>query len=302
MKTAKDLMTSKVFSIATTDSLEQVLELFRAHHLTTAPVLDSQKSAIGILTELALVKAFAFHQLKKGKTELMNGHLDMLTPVTSVKESATLTEIISKMLRCPTHRVLVVDCETQTKVVGIISPKDIINYINGDSRQVPNQDLIQNLNKTKSEVAKMTNGVSIIEHYQTEYDKTPIMMYALSSDGEILMANQLLHRTLGYESGKLIGQSIFEMFAEDDQKEVFRLIRDLKKHGGHHTSYLTCRGQGQSEVKVEIASAALNSKSGEFICTISAARTLDSDSVLGALMSVLGQEGRSSANSVTEAS
>src|SRR5690625_727908 len=144
----KDIMTTDVITVSEDDTVEKCAKLLSIHDLSGLPVLDDKGQVIGIITEGDLIrrasriKAPAFLELLGGIIYLDNpnnfldevkksmGHFardvmskDVITvsPNSGIEDAATLL-VRKKVKRLPV-------LNNEGKLIGIVSRKDIMNYL-----------------------------------------------------------------------------------------------------------------------------------------------------------------------------
>jgi PAS domain S-box-containing protein len=64
------------------------------------------------------------------------------------------------------------------------------------------------------------------ERFRALYDDTPFMYFTVSQDGTVLSVNSFGARQLGYAQEELIGQSVLDVFDEEDKAAVVRNLAD----------------------------------------------------------------------------
>ncbi|MGI6657475.1 MAG: CBS domain-containing protein [Desulfobulbus sp.] len=147
MLTARDIMTTEVITVQTRTLIRDLAQLFLAHNISGAPVVDEAGTVVGIVTEsdlifqnkrihlpttFALLDAFVplerpsrmMEELKKiagtRVGDICSHKLISVTPETGLDELATL------MAEKKVHTLPVMD---QGRLVGVIGKSDIIRTI-----------------------------------------------------------------------------------------------------------------------------------------------------------------------------
>jgi len=123
MLKAGDLMTKNVVSVKKDTPIYEALELLRKNDITGMPVIEDDKTLIGIITEKDVLKLFYADGGDQDKTV---DHF-MTQPAVSFGVDETLESVCDLLMVKHFRRVPVVS--TKGKVVGIISRPDIIDYI-----------------------------------------------------------------------------------------------------------------------------------------------------------------------------
>ncbi|MDG0816261.1 CBS domain-containing protein [Bdellovibrio svalbardensis] len=287
MRTVANIMTANPKMIGSGDTLTDVLRLFLENGITSSPVINPLGEILGMLSELTLLKAYMLHKTKFLKSDKVGHHIDLLEPVSFVKVSATLAEVLKDMIATPTHRLLVKD--DKEKIVGIISPKDLMRAMLGEAN--PNQNIRQKLLETQAALAQSSKKIETIERrlevYQKAFQETPYMMHAVNADGKILMANRCEHELLGYEDGELIGKSIYDIYPESVHSEAERGLKTVIEQGFHHITYTTLVKKDGGRIRCDIASSSLLDEGGKFLSTITVLRAIDSEALLRSLHGIV---------------
>lgn len=290
MKLAKELMTTSPHIVQSGHSLDEVMKLFLDKNITSAPVVSSQGDIMGIIDELVLIKAFLMNHLKPEAKEKVVHHEEFFHPHVSVKEGDSLGDVVKQLIHAPTNRVLVTNNSGQIR--GIISPKDILNFLNGENIKIA--DLNEELEKAQNEIKKLKDKLhdlkGALNTYKDIYHESPIMMHSIDANGTIVMANEKLHEELGYDDNELIGKSIQDLYAQTVHHEAMHGLQKIINDGYHHSTYTTMIKKNGEKVRVDIASSALWDTEGRFQNTITVSRLVDSEHLLRALHGVLNDE------------
>ena len=280
-------MTPNPKMINSGDSLSEVVKLFLENGITSSPVINPVGEILGVLSELTLLKAYMLHKTKFQKSDKVGHHVDLLEPVSYVKVTATLAEVLREMITTPTHRLLVKD--EKDKIVGIISPKDLMRAMLGEPN--PNQNIRQKLLETQAELEKTVLKIQTIEKtldvYQKAFQETPYMMHAVNAKGTILMSNRCEHEILGYEDGELVGKSIYDIYPSVMHSDAERGLKTVIQQGFHHMTYTTLLRKDGSQVRCDIASSSLQDEKGKFLSTITVLRAIDSEALLRSLHGIV---------------
>lgn len=287
MRTAADIMTSKPKTTSTSEVLEDVVRLFLEQGVSSTPVIDISGEMIGMLSELTLVKAYMLHLARMHTGGKIANHTDLLDPVHFVFEDTPMSDVLKEILASPTHRVLVKN--KKEKVVGIISPKDLMRALIGQLN--PSQNIKEKLKETEEKLRIALEKVQTIEKhlevYEQTFHETPYMMHAVDKDGKILMANRREHEMLGYNYGELVGKTILDLYAKPMHHEALQGLKKVIETGHHHITYTTLLKKNGTSLRCDISSSAIMSDKGEFISTISVLRPIDSDEMLRILNGIV---------------
>lgn len=287
MKVAKDLMTAQPHSLATSDDIETTVKWFVDAGVMSAPVLSPSGEVVGVMTELALLRAYLRQHVQKDKKQKMAHFIDILSKPEFVKPADSLTEVIRAMIKSQTHRVLVVNGAGQLQ--GVISPKDIFRFLVGEEKETRN--LGAELETAKATVQALSRELSdikgILKRYEKMYEDSPTMMHSVDADGIIVMANKKIHQVLGYEPGGLLGKTIFDIYAKEDQDSAIQGLQSIRESGNISSAFSAMLTRVGSKIRVDLSSSALLDSNGHFIATITAARPVNSEDLLRALNDAL---------------
>ncbi len=287
MRTTANLMTPNPKMIGSGDKLTDVIRLFLENGITSRPVINPLGEILGMLSELTLLKAYMLHITKFPKSDRVGHHIDMLEPIAIVKVDAAIADVLKEMIATPTHRLLVKD--EKNKVIGIISPKDLMRAMLGEAN--PNQNLRQKLLEMQAALSLSFKKIETIEKrlevYKKAFQETPYMMHAVDAEGKILMANRSEHEVLGYKEGELLGMSIYEIYPPAMHAEAEKGLQTIIEHGFHRIAYTTLVKKDGSKLRCDIASSSLQDENGQFISTITVLRAIDSEALLRSLNGIV---------------
>ncbi len=122
MLKAKDIMTENVFSVKKDTPIYEALELLAKYNITGIPVVREDMILVGVLSEKDVLRLFYAHEDEEEGT--VNDF--MTQPAVHFDEKESLLDICDCLTNNYFRRVPVT---SEGKLVGIISRKDIINYI-----------------------------------------------------------------------------------------------------------------------------------------------------------------------------
>lgn len=276
-------MTSKIRTIQATDDLKAAMNLFLTNEFHYAPVISSMGETLGLISEMAMVKAYLRHYLDSDKNEKVSDHKDLIQEATYIYEDASLDDVAKALIQSPDNRILVLGAATK-KLVGIISPRDLLRFLSGEQRS--NQSIREELEKAREQALDLAKELQqskdYNERYQALIENSPNMMHGVNEKGIIVLANKKLHLVLGYEQGKLIGKKITDLYPKAVHHEALEGLKKIIETGHHHTTYSSMVTQQDEKVRVDLISSALH-KDGKFLHTITVARIINSDILLRAL-------------------
>ena len=122
MLKAKDIMTETVVSVKKDTPIYKALELLAKHDISGIPVVREDMILVGVLSEKDVLSLFYAHEDEEEKTVS-----DFMTqPAVHFDENESLLDVCDCLANNYFRRVPVT---SQGKLVGIISRKDIIDYI-----------------------------------------------------------------------------------------------------------------------------------------------------------------------------
>lgn len=283
-------MTTDLYMAHASDELDLVIRKFLQYGVSTAPVLDHSGEVIGMVTELALVKAFIRQGLKDLKVVRVGHFSEEFVEASFVTQNMPIAGVIKALINAPTHRVVVQSLGKN--VVGIISPKDIMRLLLGEHDETKNLHLqvAEANDKLVQVISELKNTQDVLNKYQSLYEKTPIMMHSVNAEGKIIMANACIHKKLGYDPGELIGRHLTDLYAKSCLHEAKHGLTEIMNNGFHNNTYTTMLTKDGKKLRVDIASSAMRTPDGQFFGTISVSRPINSDNLLRALHGMLNQE------------
>lgn len=131
MLQAKTFMKRDVVTLYPQDTLDKAIELLVEKNITGIPVINEDNTLAGIITEKDILSYMleqdAVNRLTDSNLCEHTVYHAMTPNVTTFHEDAPLDEICECLVRHEFRRVPIVD--SQSKLVGIISRKDIIAII-----------------------------------------------------------------------------------------------------------------------------------------------------------------------------
>ncbi len=144
----KDVMTKKVITVTTEDSVEECARLLHKHNISGLPVMDKEDRVAGIVTEGDLIRR-ASRIKAPGYLEILGGLIYLGSPgkfvdelqramsleagrlmtkgLISIKPDDTMEKAATLMVEKEINRLPVID-ENQ-KLVGIVSRRDIMKRL-----------------------------------------------------------------------------------------------------------------------------------------------------------------------------
>jgi predicted transcriptional regulator len=125
--TAETLMTPNPIVLESSMSIQEAVDVFTKHKISSAPVNTTMGDVGGQLTELVLVRALVLHQLQPEKFQKLAHCTDFLEEAVFVQPKDSITVVMKALLKSSSRRVLVKS--EGRKIFGIISPKDMLRAL-----------------------------------------------------------------------------------------------------------------------------------------------------------------------------
>ncbi len=118
---ARSLMTTPVTSVSAEASLAEIADLFASQRISGVPVLDGEQHVVGFVSDTDIMNA-----MLNGRGPQATAFELMSAPVVTVDEFETTEDVMRAMRENNIHHVPVV---RNRKLVGIITPSDVIRYL-----------------------------------------------------------------------------------------------------------------------------------------------------------------------------
>lgn len=293
MADAKSVMTKNPFLLGSGELITDAVEIFNSKNFTTAPVITPLGEVLGQLTDMDLLKALVHNKTQGSKYSKIIHAKEYFDPVFYVHEDDHLREVIREMTKSSTHRVLVKG--KRDKIVGIISPKDILHKLHKtDSSENSIFDELQNLyreNETlKEKLSEMSN---YLRTYDAVFQSGLYMLHSVDKDGRIILANDKLHENLGYGPGELLGKTIWDLYPASVHREATAGLKKVMSDGRHNLTYSSMVKKDGSIIRVDLASASLRDENGNFLGTFTISRQYGSEAMLRSLHRVFDEDAKS---------
>lgn len=290
MRQAKDLMTANPKFIQSGWEVRDAVQFFLENEIHFAPVITPMNEILGMASELGLIKASLRQYMVPEKHDKVIHHQEILEEVVFVNEEQTLEDVVKCMIRAPSNRVLVQG--KHNKVVGIISPRDILRFMTGEQKKaVSLRQAFEDTKKKAEEMAMELNALKTkLDRFQSLYNETPHMMHSVNAEGKIVLANKRIHQVLGYKDGELIGKSITDLYPDSVHHEAVQGLQRIMRDGFHASTYTSMLSKTGEKIRVDIVSSALKDKDGRFIATITISRAVDSENLLRALHGLISKD------------
>lgn len=290
MADAKSVMTPNPYLLGSGASILEAVEEYNSKNFTTAPVITPLGEILGQLTDMDLMKALVHHKTQGSKYSKVIHAQNYFVPVLYVDEDDHLKEVIRVMTQSSTHRVLVRD--KREKIIGIISPKDILHKLHKANTQ--EEDIIEEIQGLYRENEELKERMSEMTNYLRTYDSVfqsgLYMLHSVDKDGKIVLANEKLHTSLGFEVGELLGKTIFDLYPSTVHSMAAAGLRQVMDEGRHNLTYSSMVKKDGSSIRVDLASAALRDENGNFLGTFTISREYGSEAMLRSLHGVFNEK------------
>jgi CBS domain-containing protein len=125
--TVGELMTPDPIFVKESAPIDVCVRLLEEHAISGMPVVDSEGTLVGMISETDIVRARATEHLWAKWPGLRVRHL-MHTPVLTADRGMTMAEAARAMERAHVHRLVVVD-EQQARPIGIIATSDLVRAL-----------------------------------------------------------------------------------------------------------------------------------------------------------------------------
>lgn len=281
----KDFMSHPLVSVQADFVLEQAEKVFHQYRLTAAPVLIDKKNVIGVLTDFQLLKCFLVRNTNPVRAKLKD-YEDDLDPVFLVDENEEISHVFKLMIQSPNHRIFVTSSD---KLVGALSPKDILPYLAGDfaiERHVEHKDLIAAKIRIKELMNELAQTKEQLDRYQQAFYSSPFMIHSADLQGKIIMANPMLHQVLGYKDNELVGKSITDIYPPQYHQQALAGLTKVKNEGFHPLINTLMVRKNKELLQIDLATTAKMDANGDVVGTITIGRISNSSKMIEALAKI----------------
>jgi len=130
MLKVKDIMTSEVFVLYATQTLELVRSLMRIKHVRHVPIVDADNTFVGLMTHRDLLAQTISHlaEVDESEQEYLDSHIHIMnimkTDVVTADPEMTVCSAISLLLN---HKYGCLPVVSDGKLVGIVTEADFLN-------------------------------------------------------------------------------------------------------------------------------------------------------------------------------
>ena len=130
MLKVKDIMTSEVYVLYATQTLELVRTLMRIKHVRHVPIVDADNTFVGLMTHRDLLAQTISHlaEVDESEQEYLDSHIHIMnimkTDVVTADPEMTVCSAISLLLN---HKYGCLPVVSDGKLVGIVTEADFLN-------------------------------------------------------------------------------------------------------------------------------------------------------------------------------
>lgn len=269
MLSAQEIMHSKTPMLGFNSSVLEAIEYFKSHATDFALVQAAKDRLQGVLTEGNLVRIY-LRYLAQPERDALVYYREMFEPVQLINFHEPFEEIVKKVITAVGNRAFVMN--EKSEVIGHITAKDVLPYLQKEG--VP---------KGKEKPSGHSGLHSDLYLYESFFAQSPFMMHSVNKEGVLQMANEVLHRVLGYEYGELIGKTVFDIYPKSAQAKVKESLSQIIYKGYNKIikgSMITKKGE---EIETEMVSRALMDANEIPVGTITISRPLDMQVLLDRL-------------------
>jgi PAS domain S-box-containing protein len=273
VSTAKAIMTPNPLMLGSGTDILDAVEFFNRHGISSAPVQNPLGEILGQLTEINLVKALVHYRASSDYCKVIHAE-QLFEPAFFVDDTDDVATVLKAIVRTPSHRVLVKDRRGNGKIVGIISPKDLLRTIQGGGEV--SRIVVDEVQALQKELEEMRGQLHEMNHYLQTYDTVfqsgLFGLHSADRFGKIVFANERLHEALGYPMGELVGKTIYDLYPAAIHDEAREGLRRVMAEGQHALTVSSMVTKNGKILKVDVASAALKDEMGRFIGTFTISR------------------------------
>ena len=134
MLKVKDIMTSEVFVLHATQTLELVRSLMRIKHVRHVPIVDADNTFVGLMTHRDLLAQTISHlaEVDDAEQEYLDRHLHIVNIMkTDVLTADPEMDICSAITLLLDHKYGCLPVVSNGKLVGIVTEADFLNLTLG---------------------------------------------------------------------------------------------------------------------------------------------------------------------------
>ena len=262
---AKNMMHAPVPFFEYDTSLSELFD--KLSHLPQGfAVVGQSQKAHGVIHEGTLLQIFLKHKQTPKYNTLIH-YRSFFDPIQFVQQEESLESILKKVLTSVGNRIFVINSDTE--IVGYITAKDVLPQFLGAREQ------------SYDETAKKWE--TDFYFYENFFDKAPFMMHSVNSQGQIQMANEMLHRVLGYDYPQLIQRHLSDLYTSENWQKAQKGVKVIFKEGFHKVVKSAMVTKSGQSIDVELASRGLLNTGGQVVGTVTVSRPLDMNVLIQSL-------------------
>lgn len=228
----------------------------------------------GVLTRANVIPIFLKSRSQPEKNLLVH-HRDLLEPIQLALRIEKIDSLVKKIVSSEGQRLFVIDEKDQ--VLGYITVSEVLPYLvfglnSPTSSSSRSNQPGKNDPQTLDQIAELLPNLYL---YESFFQKSPFMMHSIAPTGVIQMANDVLHRALGYEYGELIGNPVFKIYPTKNHEKVIQSMDLMFTQGKKHIIKAEMVTRKGDHVEVEMISRAVTDQSQKLIGTLTISRPTD---------------------------
>jgi len=134
MLKVKDIMTTEVFVLHATQTLELVRSLMRIKHVRHVPIVDGDNAFVGLMTHRDLLAQTISHlaEVDEDEQEYLDRHIHIVnTMKTDVLTADPEMDVCSAIAKLLDHKYGCLPVVSDGKLVGIVTEADFLNLTLG---------------------------------------------------------------------------------------------------------------------------------------------------------------------------
>lgn len=273
MISAKDIMNPATPVILFSASVPEAIQLFAREKLDFVAVQADDRRYHGVISEAGLMRIYLRYKIHPEKDSLIL-YRDLFEPTQLISEQESFTEVVRKVLTSVGQRVFVID--SKSKVIGFIKARDILPFFSQtDDNQIQPGSESRAGKTSNSSLAFEFEKHSNLHLFENFFSQSPFMMHSINRQGEIQMANEILHRVLGYEYGELLGLKVWDLYPKSVHQKVKDSLSQIIDKGFKKIVKGNMVHKTNKMIRVEMVSRSLHDRAGKVIGTLTVARPLN---------------------------
>lgn len=277
----REFMSPALVSVTTKTTLDAADQIFTQARVSTVPVLTPAGNAVAVMSDFSLLTCLLKRNLEQGGGKnLVGNYLTELDAVVTIEADEPITNAFKLMIQSPSHRLYVTE---NGELKGALSPKDMLRFFQGPLEGAAageSHEVIEARQKVRQEL-------DVLRHKVVDYEQvflhSPYMMHSMNLEGEITMANHMLHLVLGYEPGELLGKTMYDIYPSSAHKDAEEGLNTVRSLGFHPFINVLMVKKNKELVKVDIATTLRKNDKGKAAGTITIGKLNDNSAMLAYL-------------------